>query len=86
MHIIVLSFSYAFNQLSQSPHTIIKHMKEVERAGFSMLFFADDALYADPFVMMPIAIMTTSTIRVGAFTNPYTRHPAYVASQIAPIR
>jgi len=59
-----------------------------EDAGFEMLTTGDSqSLWADPFVSMSVAAMSTSRPRIGlTVSNPATRHPAVVASALVALQ
>ena len=56
-----------------------------EELGYSYCMVADEGLMLDVYAVLGAAARTTSTIRLGAVTNPYTRHPAATAAAIATI-
>ncbi len=56
-----------------------------EELGYSYCMVADEGLMLDVYAVLGAAAETTSTIRLGPVTNPYTRHPAATAAAIATI-
>ena len=56
-----------------------------EELGYSYCMVADEGLMLDVYAVLGGAARVTSTIRLGAVTNPYTRHPAATAAAIATI-
>ena len=56
-----------------------------EELGYSYCMVADEGLMLDVYAVLGAAAQATSTIRLGAVTNPYTRHPAATAAAIATI-
>ncbi len=56
-----------------------------EELGYSYCMVADEGLMLDVYAVLGAAARVTSTIRLGAVTNPYTRHPAATAAAIATI-
>ena len=56
-----------------------------EELGYSYCMVADEGLMLDVYAVLGAAARATSTIRLGAVTNPYTRHPAATAAAIATI-
>ena len=56
-----------------------------EEFGYSYCMVADEGLMLDVYAVLGAAARATSTIRLGAVTNPYTRHPAATAAAIATI-
>jgi 5,10-methylenetetrahydromethanopterin reductase len=57
---------------------------EAERLGYSWLWANDDRLERDPFTVLAAIAERTELIRLGpGVTNPYSRHPALLATAIA---
>ena len=56
-----------------------------EELGYSYCMVADEGLMLDVYAVLGAAARATSTIRLGAVTNPYTRHPAATAAAIATV-
>ena len=56
-----------------------------EELGYSYCMVADEGLMLDVYAVLGAAARETSTIRLGAVTNPYTRHPAATAAAIATV-
>ena len=65
----------------------VKIGKMCEDAGFDMLFIADESPgipFRDPFIIWAQIFAITKKIKIGTgVTNPYTRHPAMIASVLA---
>ena len=57
---------------------------EAETLGFRWLWVNDDRLERDPFTVLAAIAQRTERIRLGpGVTNPYSRHPALLATGIA---
>ena len=56
-----------------------------EELGYAYCMVADEGLMLDVYSVLGAAARATSTIRLGAVTNPYTRHPAATAAAIATV-
>ena len=56
-----------------------------EELGYSYCMVADEGLMLDVYAVLGAAARATSTIRLGAVTNPYTRHPAATAAALATV-
>ena len=56
-----------------------------EELGYSYCMVADEGLMLDVYAVLGAAARVTTTIRLGAVTNPYTRHPAATAAAIATV-
>ena len=55
-----------------------------EQLGYDWLWINDDRLQRDPFTALAAAAMSTNSIRLGpGVTNPFSRHPALIATAIA---
>ena len=64
---------------------LIETIVVAEELGYSYCMVADEGLMLDVYAVLGAAAQATSTIRLGAVTNPYTRHPAATAAAIATI-
>ena len=64
---------------------LIDTIVTAEELGYSYCMVADEGLMLDVYAVLGAAARATSTIRLGAVTNPYTRHPAATAAAIATI-
>ncbi|MGH2991813.1 MAG: LLM class flavin-dependent oxidoreductase, partial [Solirubrobacterales bacterium] len=63
---------------------LLELASEVERLGYAYLWVNDERLERDPFTLLAAIAQRTGRIRLGpGVTNPYSRHPALVASAIA---
>jgi len=57
---------------------------EIERLDYTTLWVNDDRLQKDVFTTLAALALNTERIRLGpGVTNPYSRHPALIASAIA---
>jgi 5,10-methylenetetrahydromethanopterin reductase len=57
---------------------------EAERLGYRWLWVNDERLERDPFTVLAAMAERTERVRLGpGVTNPYSRHPALVASAMA---
>jgi 5,10-methylenetetrahydromethanopterin reductase len=57
---------------------------EAERLGYRWLWVNDERLERDPFTILAAVAQRTERIRLGpGVTNPYSRHPALLATAIA---
>lgn len=56
---------------------------EAEKLGYTHLWLSDEGFMVDPFTALGMIAGTTSRIRLGVITNPYTRHPAMTAAALA---
>lgn len=57
---------------------------EAERRGYGWLWLNDDRLERDPFTLLAAVAERTERIRLGpGVTNPYSRHPALLATAMA---
>lgn len=56
-----------------------------EELGYAYCMVADEGLMLDVYAVLGAAARLTTTIRLGAVTNPYTRHPAATAAAIATV-
>jgi 5,10-methylenetetrahydromethanopterin reductase len=58
--------------------------EEVEHLGYRYLWVNDERLERDPFTVLPAIAQRTERIRIGpGVTNPYSRHPALIATAMA---
>jgi 5,10-methylenetetrahydromethanopterin reductase len=58
--------------------------EEVERLGYRYLWVNDERLERDPFTVLAAMAQRTERIRIGpGVTNPYSRHPALIATATA---
>ena len=64
---------------------LIDTVVTAEELGYSYCMVADEGLMLDVYAVLGAAAQVTSTIRLGAVTNPYTRHPAATAAAIATV-
>ena len=64
---------------------LIDTIVAAEELGYSYCMVADEGLMLDVYAVLGAAARATSTIRLGAVTNPYTRHPAATAAAIATV-
>ena len=64
---------------------LIETILLAEELGYSYCMVADEGLMLDVYAVLGAAARATSTIRLGAVTNLYTRHPAATAAAIATV-
>ena len=64
---------------------LIDTIVTAEELGYSYCMVADEGLMLDVYTVLGAAARATSTIRLGAVTNPYTRHPAATAAAVATV-
>jgi 5,10-methylenetetrahydromethanopterin reductase len=64
---------------------LLDTVRLAEDLGYDYCMVADEGLMHDVYAMLGAAAQTTSTIRLGVVTNPYTRHPAVTAAGVATI-
>lgn len=58
--------------------------QEAEALGCSFIWVNDDRLQKDPFTVLAAIALRTERVRLGpGVTNPYSRHPALLATAIA---
>lgn len=62
---------------------LVETIVAAEQLGYEWCQVADEGLMADVYVALGAAALRTSTIRLGAATNGYTRHPAVTAAAVA---
>jgi 5,10-methylenetetrahydromethanopterin reductase len=61
-------------------------VRQVEAAGFSSLWVADERLYRNVYTALTLAATHSARLRLGsAVTNPYVRPPAVTAAAIASV-
>lgn len=64
--------------------TLLALAVEAERLGYRWLWVNDERLERDPFTLLAAMAERTNRLRLGpGVTNPYSRHPALVASAMA---
>ena len=56
-----------------------------EQLGYAYCMVADEGRMLDVYAVLGAAARQTDTIRLGAVTNPYTRHPAATAAALATV-
>lgn len=59
--------------------------KEAEALGYDYVMVADEGFHPDIYACLGAIASATSTISIGAMTNPYTRHPAVTATGMATV-
>ena len=64
---------------------LVETIVAAEELGYSYCMVADEGLMLDVYAVLGAAARATSTIRLGAVTNPYSRHPAATAAAIATV-
>ncbi len=64
---------------------LIDTIVAAEELGYSYCMVADEGLMLDVYAVLGAAAQATSTIGLGAVTNPYTRHPAATAAALATV-
>jgi 5,10-methylenetetrahydromethanopterin reductase len=63
---------------------LLKLAEELERLGYDYLWINDERLERDPFTLLAAVAQRTGRVRIGpGVTNPYSRHPALVATAMA---
>jgi 5,10-methylenetetrahydromethanopterin reductase len=63
---------------------LLELAEEVEGLGYDYLWINDERLERDPFTLLAAVAQRTSRVRIGpGVTNPYSRHPALVATAMA---
>ncbi len=68
-----------------SASDVIGIVTEAEDLGYRYCMIADEGLMHDVYALLAAAAQVTSSIHLGAVTNPYTRHPAATAAGIATV-
>jgi len=70
--------------LSGSTDELTSVAREVEQLGYEFLWANDDRLQRDVFSMLATFAACTERVRLGpGVTNPFSRHPALIASAVA---
>ncbi len=67
------------------PEVVVEVAKEAERIGYDYCLIADEGFHPDVYACLGAIARETDRIRIGAVTNPYTRHPAVTAAALATI-
>lgn len=63
---------------------LLRIAEQSERLGYEYLWVNDERLERDPFTVLAAIAQRTDRIRLGpGVTNPYSRHPALIATAIA---
>ena len=63
---------------------IAEHVAYAERKGFTSAWLADDYFFRSGFTFTSLAAYLTQKVRLAiSITNPYTRHPALLAMDVA---
>jgi 5,10-methylenetetrahydromethanopterin reductase len=63
---------------------LVESSREAEALGYRYLWATDDRLQKDVFGVLGAIALATSELRLGpGVTNPYSRHPALIATAIA---
>src|SRR5262245_24536789 len=63
---------------------LVQAAREAEPLGYTQVWVTDDRLQRDPFTVLAALASATSTVRLGpGVTNPFSRHPALIATAIA---
>jgi len=70
---------------TMSVDELIKTVQAAEELGYQYCMVADEGLMYDIWVVLGILANSTSSIRLGAVTNGYTRHPAATAAAAATV-
>jgi len=66
--------------------TLVQVARDAEELGYRDLWITDDRLQKDVFVVLAAIAVATAELRLGpGVTNPFSRHPALVATAIATI-
>ncbi len=65
------------------PGEVVDTIVAAERLGYHYCQVADEGLMTDVYTALGMAAARTSTIKLGAATNGYTRHPAATAAALA---
>ena len=64
--------------------TLVASAREAENLGYRYLWATDDRLQKDVFGVLAAIALATTELRLGpGVTNPYSRHPALIATAIA---
>ncbi len=64
---------------------VLETIEMAEDLGYEYCALADEGFMHDVYAVVGAAVRSTSTIRLGVVTNPYTRHPAVTAAGVATI-
>ncbi len=64
---------------------VLDTIRVAEELGYSHAMIADEGLMLDVYALLGAAAGVTTTIRLGAVTNGYTRHPAATAAALATV-
>ena len=64
---------------------LVATIQIAEELGYTHCMVADEGLMHDVYAVLGVAAGATSTIRLGAVTNGYTRHPAATAAALATV-
>jgi 5,10-methylenetetrahydromethanopterin reductase len=68
------------------PADLIALAQECERLGLEHFWYANEKFYRDMYVGLTLAAVHTRRMRLGTFVaDPYTMHPALIASAIASV-
>ena len=63
---------------------LVEAARAAEAHGYAQVWLTDDRLQRDPFTVLAVLAGATSTVRLGpGVTNPFSRHPALIATAIA---
>lgn len=66
------------------PVGVVALARECEEAGFDRVGISDVILWPDSFMLQALVAAGTERVEIGAMvTNPYSRHPAVLASAVA---
>jgi 5,10-methylenetetrahydromethanopterin reductase len=72
---------------NMAPTDFVGQIRFAEECGFDHAWIADVGLHRETLMMCSMAVQATSTMMIGpGVVNPYTRHPAIVAAQIATLQ
>lgn len=64
--------------------TLVESAREAETLGYASVWATDDRLQKDVFGVLAAMALATTALRLGpGVTNPYSRHPALIATAIA---
>ena len=63
---------------------LVEAALQAEALGYAQVWLTDDRLQRDPFTVLAALAVATSTVRLGpGVTNPFSRHPALIATAVA---
>lgn len=66
------------------PVGVVALARECEEAGFDRVGISDIILWPDSFMLQALVAAGTERVEIGAMVaNPYSRHPAVLASAVA---